>query len=328
MREEKHTADDLKIMQSLPLEIKEKMSLARIRSWVKEYGEDGCFISYSGGKDSTVLRHLVKRYYPRIPAVYVDTGLEYPEVRSMAMKNADEVLKPRMNFRSVIERYGYPVISKEQSRLIYQFKNTKSDYLARNRLYGLRRNGQISKFKISNKHQKLLYAPFDISDSCCDKLKKDPVRRYKKESGRKEFVGTMAQESVLRKQSWIRYGCNNFDGSNPKSAPLSFWTDNDILHYIVKYDLEIPSVYGDIIDDGDGVLTTTGVKRTGCIFCMYGVHMESCPNRFQLLKTTHPKLWNYCVYGGSNSGKDGRWRPTKEGLGMWKVFDYIGVPYE
>ena len=328
MREEKHTADDLKIMQSLPLEIKEKMSLARIRSWVKEYGEDGCFISYSRGKDSTVLRHLVKRYYPRIPAVYVDTGLEYPEVRSMAIQDADEVLKPRMNFRSVIEIYGYPVISKEQSRMIYQFRNTRSDYLARNRLYGLRRNGQISNFKISNKHQGLLYAPFDISDLCCDKLKKEPIMQYKKESGRKEFVGTMAQESILRKQSWIRYGCNNFDGSNPKSAPLSFWTDNDILHYIVKYDLEIPSVYGDIVDDGDGVLTTTGVKRTGCIFCMYGVHMESCPNRFQLLKTTHPKLWNYCIYGGSNSGKDGKWRPTKEGLGMWKVLDYIGVPYE
>lgn len=76
------------------------------------YGENGCFVSYSGGKDSTVLIHLVRRICPDIPAVYVDTGLEYPEVRRMAIANANVVLKPKMKFSDVISKYGYPVVSR------------------------------------------------------------------------------------------------------------------------------------------------------------------------------------------------------------------------
>ena len=105
--------------QALPLSIKVLMTRERIRSWVYEYGEDGVYVSFSGGKDSTVLLHIAREYYPGIQAVFVDTGLEYPEIREF-VKAVDNVvwLKPEMNFRQVIEKYGYPFFSKEISECI------------------------------------------------------------------------------------------------------------------------------------------------------------------------------------------------------------------
>ena len=129
-------------------------------------------------------------------------------------------------------------------------------------------------------------------------------------------------------------------------APLSFWTEQDILHYIKKYDVPYCSVYGDIVIDlqddaldnqiniidylGDyeptDKLKTTGCNRTGCIFCMFGCHLEKEPNRFQRLKETHPRQYEYCIGGGEMV--DGKWQPNKQGLGLGYVLDYIGVKYD
>ena len=117
----KHTIDELHQWQMLPLSIKVRMSLTRIREWVHEYGEEGVYVSYSGGKDSTVLSHLVDEAFPdnKIPRVFVDTGLEYPEIRQWAFKEPRIViLKPTMNFKKVIEKYGYPFPTKEVSECV------------------------------------------------------------------------------------------------------------------------------------------------------------------------------------------------------------------
>ena len=115
----KHTLSDLYQMQSLPLSAKIRMTENRIRAWVDEYGEDGVYVSFSGGKDSTVLLNIARNLYPNIKAVFVDTGLEYPEIREFVktFKNVDW-LRPKMNFRQVIEKYGYPFISKEVSECV------------------------------------------------------------------------------------------------------------------------------------------------------------------------------------------------------------------
>ena len=115
----KHTISDLYQMQSLPLSAKVRMTEARIRAWVDMYGEDGVYVSFSGGKDSTVLLHIVRNLYPNVKAVFVDTGLEYPEIREF-VKTFDNVdwLKPKINFKQVIEKYGYPFISKEVSECV------------------------------------------------------------------------------------------------------------------------------------------------------------------------------------------------------------------
>lgn len=115
----KHELWELRQWQALPLSVKIRMTQERIRNWVNEFGEDGVYVSFSGGKDSTVLLHIARNIYPNIKAVFVDTGLEYPEIREF-VKLFDNVdwLKPKMNFRQVIGKYGYPFISKEVSECV------------------------------------------------------------------------------------------------------------------------------------------------------------------------------------------------------------------
>ncbi len=116
----KHVISDLYQMQSLPLNAKVRMTQRRIKEWVDEYGEDGVYISFSGGKDSTVLLDIARKLYPNIKAMFVDTGLEYPEIRQFVKQfNNVDWIKPKMTFRQVIERYGYPFISKEVSECVY-----------------------------------------------------------------------------------------------------------------------------------------------------------------------------------------------------------------
>ena len=115
----------------------------------------------------------------------------------------------------------------------------------------------------------------------------------------------------------MRFGCNAFEKENPQSQPIGFWVDQDILQYIKTFSIPIASVYGEILQDDKGKYYTTGADRTGCVFCMFGCHLEKEPNRFQRLKITHPKLWNYCM------------KPWDQGgLGMKEVLDYIGVKTE
>ena len=131
MSENKHTMQDLYQYQALPLSLKILMTKRRIRDWVNAYGESGVYVSFSGGKDSTVLLDLVRQDYPNVPAVFVDTGLEYPEIRNF-VKTFDNVewLRPKMTFKQVIEKYGYPFFSKETSESIYEAKKylTKAVY--------------------------------------------------------------------------------------------------------------------------------------------------------------------------------------------------------
>lgn len=115
----KHTLSDLYQMQSLPLSAKIRMTENRIRAWVDEYGEDGVYVSFSGGKDSAVLLNIARRLFPNTKAVFVDTGLEYPEIRDFVktFENVDWI-KPKKTFREVIDEYGYPFISKEVSQCV------------------------------------------------------------------------------------------------------------------------------------------------------------------------------------------------------------------
>ena len=114
-----HTMQELKQLQALPLKIKIMLTKTRIREWINEFGEDGVYISFSGGKDSTVLLDLVREDYPNVVAVFVDTGLEYSEIRDFVRTvNGVTWIKPKYTFKQVIEKYGYPMISKEVSNCV------------------------------------------------------------------------------------------------------------------------------------------------------------------------------------------------------------------
>lgn len=307
-----HFPWELAQKQSLTLDIKISMTKMRIQQWYLLYGGD-VYVSFSEGKDSTVLLHIARQLYPDIPAVYCDTGLEYPELREF-VKTIDNVtwLKPEMNFRKVIENYGYPVVSKETSQKIYEVRHTHSEKLRNIRLYG---EGHSSS-KIAERWKFLIDAPFEVSHKCCEVMKKRPFRKYEKTTGFHPIVATMAEESELRKQSWLKYGCNAFGMKRPMSRPMSFWTECDVLEYLLTYDVPYASVYGEIVEDEKNGLKTTGCQRTGCMFCMYGCHMEPSPNKFQRMAQTHPTIYHYCM------------KPWNEGgLGLADVLNFIGIEH-
>lgn len=342
------TKDELKYLQSMPLNIKIRLTQNRIREWVREYGTDGVYVSFSGGKDSTVLLHIVREMYPDIEAVFVDTGLEYPEIRKF-VKTFDnvEILRPKMRFDEVIKKYGYPIISKEVSECVEQGRKAlnRNDGTYNYRLKmltgtALDKDGRPSLFN-KKKYEPLLYVDFLLSSKCCNVMKKKPAKLYAKESGKHQITGQMAAESMLRTEQWLRNGCNGFDMKNPTSNPMSFWTEQDVLQYILEKKTRIASVYGEIcyaehpdqmrLDDFGvdlGVkweLGTTGCDRTGCMFCAFGCHLEK-NSRFLRLKQTHPKQYAYCI-GGGEYNENGIWQPNKQGLGMGHVFAELNKIY-
>ena len=353
----KHTSEHLAQMQSMPLDAKILMTQLRIRAWYDHWDGD-VYVSFSGGKDSTVLKHIVDSMYNDVPALFVNTGLEYPEIQKFVRDiksgkydcfNSDiEIIRPEMRFDEVLKVYGYPIVTKAVSNKVGLVKKLGNECKAYQYLSGtcVSKDGKSSMFNCS-KWQYLIEAPFGVSSKCCDVMKKKPAKQYTKKTGRKPIIGTLATESKMREKWWIKHGCNAFDKQDPSSQPLSFWTEQDILHYIKKFNIPYASVYGDIVvneEDTEGSidgqvtiyevledykqvnLKTTGCVRTGCIFCGYGCHLEKEPNRFQMLKRTHPKQYEYCINGGEMI--DGKWQPNKNGLGLGKVLDYIGVDYK
>lgn len=114
----KMTAEYLRMLQALPLELKIKKTELRIREWYEYWGGD-VFISFSGGKDSTVLLDIARRIYPDIEAVFSDTGLEYPEIKEFVKTFPNvTIVRPKYSFKEILTKYGYPIISKEVSNVV------------------------------------------------------------------------------------------------------------------------------------------------------------------------------------------------------------------
>ena len=386
---------ELQQMQSLPLSAKIQMTRSRVKKWIDTFGEDKVYISFSGGKDSTVLLDLVRNEfgYKDIKAMFVDVPTQYPELRQF-VKTFDnvDIVQPKINFFQVCEKYGFPLFSKEISECVqgarkyltsilneqesltdrqtdrpYRYwyervqgignytkvhasmeqtpRNIPSrggmtqsieDYKELASLLNERKknrsggnnqrlaimlgmfaeNGEI-KANIPSKDRSqfsleaykfMLDAPFEISNKCCNIMKKNPAHRYAKETGRKPITAQMASESRLRTQVWLRNGCNAFEVKNPISNPMSFWTEQDVLRYIKDKGIKICSVYGEVVTDdeeigqmqlsdyagmelfdlGQQCLHCTGCDRTGCVLCGFGAHLD---DRFVRLRETHPKMY-------------------------------------
>jgi 3'-phosphoadenosine 5'-phosphosulfate sulfotransferase (PAPS reductase)/FAD synthetase len=374
MTESKHTIQELQQLQALPLDLKIALTKSRIRAWVNEFGTNGVYVSFSGGKDSTVLLRLVREEYPNVPAVFFDTGLEYPEIRDF-VKTYDNVewVKPKLTFRETVEKYGYPIISKEVAECVFGARkylkkvltdleqeadastnertpysyfydklcgrgvyesakmkialiadSTKAiDNFRIQRLMGiLSQTGKATAESIPSlpnrskyscqRYQFFLDADFEIGNQCCKIMKKNPARDYKKATGRVPITAMMASESRLRTQAWLKAGCNAFDAGKQVSNPMAFWTEQDVL----LNKIPIASVYGEVIKEGDceadgqmslfelerPTFRTTGLYRTGCMFCLFGIHLEREPNKLQQMKVTHPKTYQWMMKPESEGG--------------------------
>lgn len=239
-----------------------------------------CYISFSGGKDSTILLHLARRIFPDIRAVFCNTRNEYPDiikfVRSMT---GIEIIYPELKPKEVFEKWGFPLISKDLSNTIYLAKYYPDSKRAKQALGLMQEDGAYS-HEISNKWKYLLYESYKVSDRCCSELKKKPMKRFEHETGLSPILGIMASESKMREKTYIRQGqCNSFNGKRLVSNPLSIWMERDIYDYIDRFSVPVSDIY------------KNGATRTGCMFCGFGCQFKA-DNRLQLCYDLYPKMYD------------------------------------
>lgn len=280
------TLADLRARQAWPLEQKIDHTVGAIDAFLaycREHGRNP-YVSFSGGLNSTVLLHLARRVFGAdLKGVFCSTGNEFPEIVRFVRQTPNvEIIRPAMTPRQVMERYGFPLVSKEQARIVRQIRTTKSDKLRNYRLYG---DGERKSGVLSVKWRYLVAELYATSEECCDILKKRPFAKYNRQTQSLAMVGTLAGESRLRAQQYIlRGGCNVFDADPKKvhSAPLSIWTGADCWDYIRRYSVPYCPIYD-----------VPGIERTGCVFCGFGAQMNA--SRFRVLYERYPKLYRMAM---------------------------------
>lgn len=250
-----------------------------------------------------------------MPFVFSNTGLEMPEIVDFVRKQASEdenviQVRPKVPFNQVWQEYGLPIGSKKVAKMIRVLQ--EGDTGRNSNMYklyntGINSKGQFARsWKIPEKWRVFVNeeAP-RITDLCCDFLKKEPLDTYAKETGRHGISAIMADEGGARE---MRTQCNVYDGKRPNCAPMLFWLESDVWEYINTRGVEICEVYFDREVNGRHV---PAEKRTGCMFCGFGVHMEKGMNRFQRMAITHPRQHSIVI----------------DRMGMGKALDLINVKY-
>lgn len=244
------------------------------------------YVSFSGGKDSSVLYWLARKIYPDIKAVFCNTGNEYPDIVKFVNQMKEdgsniEIIRPKMKPQEVIGKYGFPLISKETSSIIKDIKYNPESVRSR-RALGL----IITSYRgrVPDKWKYLIDKPYWVSNMCCAKLKKEPAKEFEKKTGLSPIIGIIADESNQRTTDYLkRGGCNSFvstgHGRNT-SHPLSIWLKKDIWDCINKYNIPISEIY------------KKGATRTGCMFCGYGCQLKD-DNRLQLVYNLYPKWYEH-----------------------------------
>jgi 3'-phosphoadenosine 5'-phosphosulfate sulfotransferase (PAPS reductase)/FAD synthetase len=295
-----NTYEELKFRQSWTLEQKIDHTVGVVSSFAGRMNMK-MYCSVSGGKDSEVMLDMIRRFVDKnVPAVFCNTGNEYPEtVKFVRQTDNLTTVRPDMHIRQIIEKYGFPLVSKEQSRYIYQAKHTHSAKLLNIRLH---HGGEKGIGKIAQKWQFLIQAPFNVSEKCCHFLKRKPFDKFHRETGLYPIIGTMASESRLRLQKWMQHGCNSFETAMIASYPMSIWTEKDVWEYIRRFNLPYNPVYD------------MGVKRTGCMFCGFGCSLKN-DRRFYFLKEHKPKIYEHFM------------RMQNNGISYREALQYCGIDF-
>ena len=148
--EKRHTIQELQELQALPLDLKIRLTKQRIREWIRYYTTEGVYVSFSGGKDSTVLLDIVREDYPEVKAMFVDVPTQYPELKEF-VKTYDnvDIVKPRISFAEVCKKYGFPLISKEVSECVQGARKYLTSLIADGTLLTDRQTDRQTGFRIA-----------------------------------------------------------------------------------------------------------------------------------------------------------------------------------
>lgn len=323
--------------------------------WAKDH-DKGVHLSV-GGLDSITLHYFLESI--GLPVTCVScSSLEGKGVQQVHKQIAAEMaseyknwmgdgeapsfvfLKPLKSKVQVLQEFGWPVISKEKAGKIMLLQNpTEQNATVRHAIItgetgeygGWQKN---SRMKLPQKWLDLFggadaegaalgyqAAPFKVSDRCCYYLKEKPCNDWAKEHNSVPYMGLMASEGGRREKSLKMHGCNYFGKTTTRSAPFAIFDRQDVLQLALDLDVPVPAEYGEIAKDRDGKLYTTKAQRTGCTMCGFGIHIEGRPHRFDVLRETNPKEWEFWMKHVCRD-ENGNW------YGWGRVLDYIGIGWE
>ena len=234
--------------------------------------ENNAYLSFSGGKDSTILHYLLDIALPNnnIPRVFIDTGIEYQMIKEFALKMAEidkrfVIIKSLTPIKPMLEKYGYPFKSKEHSLRVYQFNRGTNDKYIKKYLTGFDHNGKPTTFICPKilKYQFEVSGKYNYSNLCCYKLKKEPAHKYEKSSGRKIVITGMRNEEGGNR---AKLGCiiTSTKGKLLKFHPLIKVNEEWENWFIEKQGIKLAALY----------YPPFNFKRTGCKGCPFAIKLQ------------------------------------------------------
>lgn len=317
-------------LQRLPYDVKRDWAICKAQEFYEEMkGKVFCSV---GGLDSMVLIIMLRKYVD--PGI-IGMSVSSLEDRSIQMIHRQlpnmAIVKPYKTMVQVIREHGYPVISKEKAGKIQMLQRpTAKNATVRNAIitgdtgaYGGWKKGTRMRLpekwlrlfagpeneKYGTKYQT---APFRVSPDCCYWMKEKPADDWAKKAGLKPYMGLMASEGGQRQKALMKHGCNYYGKTVQRSCPFAIFMRDDLLRLALELKVPVPEIYGEIKEQPNGLLETTEAKRTGCMDCGFGIHVEGRPHRFDRMRQKDYRQWKFWMY-------DMEWG---------KVLDYIGIGWK
>ena len=337
---------DFRVKQQQSYDFKVAYAEVRAAEFAQECNKRGLNYHVSvGGLDSITLFLFLRKIGMRVSGISV-SHLEDTSIQRIHRELGIESIPPlqrkdgsRWNKVSVLQEFGFPVLSKEIAQKIEYLQNpTPKNATIRHAIVtgetgadgGNRKNTRmklsqcwLEKFGgLENENEGVSYqcAPFMVSSKCCYYLKERPCDLWAKEHNSVPYLGLMASEGGRRQKALMIHGCNYFGKSTIRSAPFAIFSRQDILQLALDLETPVPEIYGEIVRDPDGMLRTTKAQRTGCSMCGFGIHLEKRPHRFDRLFERSPKEWEFWMH---QCCKDQQGKPYGWGI----VLDYINVDW-